>query len=99
MPDGARWFSLARTVRRTATAWGEPEAQFTIGLGCELKHAARLVYARGIDLKAVEPTPIGIHCGLCERPNCAQRALPPLMRALQIDEAVRGISPFSFEDG
>jgi predicted transcriptional regulator/plasmid maintenance system antidote protein VapI len=97
LPDGARWFSMARTVRRTASPWGEPEAQFVIGLGCELKFASRLVYSRGLDLKTYEPTPIGINCRLCERQNCSQRAAPPLMRALQIDESVRGISPFDFE--
>ncbi|MCO4054072.1 MAG: DUF2083 domain-containing protein [Bosea sp.] len=97
LPDGARWFSMARTVRRTASPWGEPEAQFVIGLGCELKFASRLVYSRGLDLKTYEPTPIGINCRLCERQNCSQRAAPPLMRTLQIDESVRGISPFDFE--
>ena len=97
LPDGARWFSVARTVRRTASPWGEPEAQFVIGLGCELKYASRLVYSRGLDLKVYEPTPIGINCRLCERPNCSQRAAPPLMRTLQIDESIRGISPFDFE--
>jgi hypothetical protein len=97
LQDGARWFSIARTVRRGATPWGEPEPQFAIGLGCELKYASRLVYSRGLDLKTYEPTPIGINCRLCERPNCSQRAAPPLMRALQVDESVRGVSPFEFE--
>lgn len=97
LPDGARWFSVARTVRRTATPWGEPEANFVIGLGCELRYANRLVYSRGLDLKTYEPTPIGINCRLCERQNCSQRAAPPLMRALQVDESVRGVSPFEFE--
>jgi predicted transcriptional regulator/plasmid maintenance system antidote protein VapI len=95
--DGARWFSVARTVRRTASPWGEPEAQFVIGLGCEAKYAGRLVYSRGLDLKTFEPTPIGINCRLCERQNCSQRAVPPMMRTLQIDESVRGVSPFDFE--
>lgn len=97
LPDGARWFSIARTVRRTAAPWGEPEAQFVIGLGCDLKYASRLIYSRGLDLKTYEVTPIGINCRLCERPNCSQRAAPPLMKTLQIDESVRGISPFEFE--
>ena len=97
LPDGARWFSLARTVRRNAQAWGEPEAQFTIGLGCELKYASRLVYAKGMDWKLREPTPIGVNCRLCERQNCAQRAAPPILRRLAVDETTRGVSPFAFE--
>jgi len=98
MPDGAKWFSMARQSRRASTGWGEAESQFVIGLGCELKYAHRLTYARGIDLKSTVTTPIGVNCRLCERPNCAQRAAPPMRRRLRIDEAVRNISPFSFGD-
>jgi len=98
MPDGAKWFSMARQSRRASTGWGEAESQFVIGLGCELKYAHRLIYARGIDLKSPVTTPIGVNCRLCERPNCAQRAAPPMKRRLRIDEAVRNISPFSFGD-
>jgi hypothetical protein len=43
MPDGKRWFSIARAVRRIATPWGEPEAEFAIGLGCEERFAPQLV--------------------------------------------------------
>ncbi len=96
LPDGAKWFSIARTVRRAATPWGEPESQFVIGLGCELKFASRLVYSRGIDFKADVATPIGVNCRLCERDNCPQRAAPPMMRQLRIDETTRGVSPFQF---
>ncbi len=99
MPDGSRWFSLARTVRRVATLWGEPGAQFVVGLGCDMKHAHRLVYSKGLDLKSHVPTPIGINCRLCERANCAQRAAPPLLRPLDINENVRGYSPFDTDLG
>jgi XRE family transcriptional regulator, fatty acid utilization regulator len=94
MPDRSRWFTIARTVERRAVPWGDAEAQFVVGLGCELKHAHRLVYSRGLDLKAPEPTPIGINCRLCERPDCAQRAAPPLMRKFDTSETTRGQSPF-----
>ena len=96
LPDGSQWFSLARTVKRSVTPWGAPEPHFAISLGCELKYASRLVYARGLDLAAPDPTPIGINCRLCERPSCPQRAAPPLTRTLVIDERVRGVSPFAF---
>jgi predicted transcriptional regulator len=96
LTDGSQWFSLARTVKRSVTPWGAPDPHFAIGLGCELKFASRLVYARGLDLTAPDPTPIGINCRLCERPSCPQRAAPPLTRPLIIDERVRGVSPFTF---
>jgi XRE family transcriptional regulator, fatty acid utilization regulator len=65
-----------------------------IGLGCDVKHANQLVYSRGLDLKSQAATPIGINCRLCERPDCAQRASPPLMRKMLINENTKGFSPF-----
>jgi XRE family transcriptional regulator, fatty acid utilization regulator len=97
MPDGSRWFSIARTVRRLTAPWGEPNAQFVVGLGCDIKHASRLVYSKGLDLKNLEPTPIGTNCRLCQRLNCAQRAMPPVLRPLTINENIRGYSPFDSE--
>jgi predicted transcriptional regulator/transcriptional regulator with XRE-family HTH domain len=97
LPDGSRWFSVARSVKRAFNPWGTPEPQFVVGLGCELKYAHRLVYARGLDLSAADPTPIGINCRLCERVACPQRAAPPLMHALIVDEMKRGVSPFEFD--
>ncbi len=97
LSDGAKWFSIARTVKRLAAPWGEEDSQFVVGLGCELKHAARLVYAKGLDLKDTPATPIGVNCRLCERANCIQRAAPPLSRPLDVNENVRGYSPFDVE--
>ena len=39
LPDGERFFSIARTVRRTLVPWGQPEASFALGLACDLKSA------------------------------------------------------------
>ncbi len=97
LPDASRWFSIARTVRRAFNPWGAPDPQFVVGLGCELKYAHRLVYARGHDLASADATPIGINCRLCERVACPQRAAPPLMHALIVDEMKRGVSPFEFD--
>jgi XRE family transcriptional regulator, fatty acid utilization regulator len=89
--DGSKWFSVARTVQRVRTPYGEPENQFVIGLGCDIKHAAKLVYAKSQDQPAM---PIGITCRLCDRPNCSQRAAPQANRPLDINENLRGFSPF-----
>ncbi len=98
MPDGVQYFSLARTVRRAITPYSEPEPQLAIGLGCELRYAHRLVYAKGQNLDTPNPTPIGINCQLCDRPDCRQRAAPPLTKTLDVDEHRRGVSPYSFVD-
>ena len=96
MPDGTRYFSLARTVRAYALPWGEPEAHFAIGLGCEIKYARHLAYAKGLDLDHPAATPIGTNCALCPRDTCRQRSAPPLAGRLVVDERVRGQTPFGF---
>lgn len=98
LPDGSQWFSLSRTVRRSLNPWGAIEPRFAIGLGCEIKYARRLVYAKRLDFAALDATPIGINCRLCDRPACPQRAAPPALRPLFTDETIRGISPFTFTD-
>ena len=75
---------------------GEP--RFAIGLGCEIRHAAKLVYATGMDLEMAEGTPIGVNCRLCERENCSQRAEPPITRTLILDENTRRVSSFAFSN-
>ncbi len=96
LPDGSRFFSLAQMVRRPAAPWPHPQPRFAIGLGCDIRHAAKLVYASGMDLDKAQGTPIGVNCRLCERENCSQRAEPPLTRTLILDENTRRVSSFSF---
>lgn len=98
LPDGSRYFSLAQTVRAPTAPHPMPQSRHAIGLGCELRHASRLVYAGGIDLDKVEATPIGVNCRLCERENCSQRAEPPLTRTLILDENTRRIGSFAFSN-
>ena len=98
LPDGTRYFSIARTVRTHVNGWGNIEPQFAVGLGCELKYARQLVYSRGLDLDNPSSTPIGINCALCEREACRQRSQPPLSKALIIDERSRGATPYRFAE-
>jgi len=98
LTDGSQWFSIARTVRRSLTPFGAIAPRFAIGLGCEFKYARRLVYAKRIDFNAPEVTPVGLNCRLCDRPSCPQRAAPPALRPLSIDESLRSLSPFTFKD-
>lgn len=93
-PDGERYFTLARTVRRTGG-----EGDLAIGLGCELKHAGRLAAARGLDLADPLVTPIGPACRICERPECPQRAAQPVSRTLMVDDFRKTVSPYPFAPG
>jgi len=94
MPDGRNYMWVARTVERRAHRYGQPGKTFALGLGCEVRHANRLVYSRGLDLSSDSATPIGSGCRLCERDNCPQRAFPALGRALDIDEHRSTVSPY-----
>ena len=97
MPDGRAYMWVARTVERRAARYGQPDKTFAIGLGCELRHAQRLVYSEGLDLSGdphIRATLIGAGCRVCERDNCPQRAFPALGRALDIDEHRSTVSPY-----
>ncbi|WAZ26152.1 short-chain fatty acyl-CoA regulator family protein [Streptomyces cinnabarinus] len=99
MPDGQRYLWTARAVTRHRGGWGEPGKTYAIGLGCEIRHAHRLVYSDGLDLandSAV--TAIGMGCRVCERLECPQRAAPPLGRSLRIDQNSSTFVPYPVTD-
>ncbi len=97
LPDGARFFTIAKAIRRPGAGPGLPGQVVAVGLGCEAAYAPRLVYADSLPAGAAAPaTPIGITCRLCERAACPQRAHPPLGRRVIVDEARRGFAPFAF---
>ncbi len=93
LPDGTAVFAVARTVRRNAGGYGAPTVLHSVGIGCDLASARRLVYADGVDLDSpAAGVPIGITCRLCERADCQARAFPPVHAPLRVDEHVRGVS-------
>lgn len=96
MPDGRTYLWIARTVTHGRGGYGEPEKSFAIGLGCDLRHAGRLVYAKGLDLDDPgAPTPIGAGCKVCERPACPQRAFPPVGVATVADPNRSRFEPYA----
>ncbi len=95
LEDSARWLTIARTVTPQGRRYGAVPAEFAVGLGVAASHAGTLAVARGIDLKG-EATPIGLGCRSCMRSNCPQRSMPPVGRALVMNERERGISAFTF---
>lgn len=99
MPGRSAYLSISRTVEGVQTGYRGIEIEHAIALGCDIRDAAKVVYADGYDLSNEGlVTPIGPNCRLCERPACAYRAFPPINRALMIDENLRGISPFLFKE-
>lgn len=95
MPDGRTYFWIARTVTRGRPGWGTPGATFAVALGCELRHAHRLVYADGLALDDPRAaTPIGMGCRVCERHDCTQRANPTAGNRLAVDEHRTTATPY-----
>ncbi|BBK40934.1 XRE family transcriptional regulator [Allostella vacuolata] len=74
MPDDRTYFWIARAITRSHGGYGAPTTSFSVGLGCELRHAWRLVYSAGLDVNRA--TPVGPGCRRCQRPSCPQRAYP-----------------------
>ncbi|WP_406406622.1 short-chain fatty acyl-CoA regulator family protein [Streptomyces halstedii] len=98
MPDGKKYFWVARTIARGGFGHHAPRAEFAVALGCELRHAPRLVYAEGVALDdSRAATPIGLGCRICERRDCAQRARPPAGGRLAVDPDRRAYVPYPVE--
>jgi len=98
-PDGQRFFTIGRTVERAVRLDPREDSQLAVGLGCDVKHAGRIVYADGVDLGDPLVTPIGPACAICPRARCPQRAAAPAGRTLSVNELQKTVSPFPFLGG
>lgn len=86
MPDERTYFWIARTTTAEPSRYLGPDKTFTIGLGCDVAHAEKLIYSVGIDLTDPEAiVPIGAGCKICDRAACPQRAFPYLGRPVYVD--------------
>jgi predicted transcriptional regulator len=98
LPDGQRFYSIARTVTAGGGEHGRLRIMRAIALACSAEHAPRLAYAEGLDPKAAQATPIGVTCSLCHRAQCTARAVPPIGREILPDDYRRAAEPFSFSE-
>jgi predicted transcriptional regulator/transcriptional regulator with XRE-family HTH domain len=90
MPDGTRYFCIAKAITKGAHRHNGPRRHVSIGLGCDIAHAADMVYSDGVDVgRAQAAVPIGVGCRVCPRANCGQRAHPPADYTGSVDEADR----------
>ena len=97
LPDGERFFSIARTVASGGGAYGAPKIMRAVALGCAAEHAGRLVYTSGQLAGGPPPaTPIGVTCRLCHRTECPARSAPPIGRTVLPDDFLRTTAPFGF---
>lgn len=100
MPDGTRFFGIARTIERGGGGYQARRKLFAVGLGCELAHAHALVYADGLNLAAPQPVvPIGPGCRVCPRADCVQRAFPPAGKPLVVESDSESLVSYRFAGG
>jgi predicted transcriptional regulator len=99
LPDGQRFFSIARTVTAGGGGFGRPRLDRAVALGCAAEHAGRLVYTQDQPrLSADLATPIGVTCRLCQRTDCIARSAPAIGRQILPDDFRRTTAPFGFSD-
>lgn len=96
LPDGKRFFSVARTVSNVGGGHAQARTKRAIALVCTANDASRLIYAQE---EQRQPTPIGVTCRLCHRAECVARSAPPIGREILTDEYRRDPQPFSFTAG
>ncbi len=90
MPDGEIYFCIARAFEKGGFRHNAQRRHFSIGLGCHVSHATRMIYSDGIDLSnTTQIVPIGVGCRICPRMQCGQRAHPPADHRFRIDPALR----------
>lgn len=94
-PDGSTVLAVARTVHSYATGFHAPDVLYSVGVGCHVSEARRVVYADGLDLENEDAAdPIGMTCRTCERATCKARAFPAIHRLVHVNENVRSLAFF-----
>jgi XRE family transcriptional regulator, fatty acid utilization regulator len=97
LPDGQRFFSIARTVTAGGGSFDAIKVERAIAVGCAAEHAKHLIYTHdGQDPAADKPTPVGVACRVCHRPRCAARSALPIGRELLPDDFRTLSVPFGF---
>ena len=76
MPDGHSYLWIARHIQGQVQPFGTPRKEFSVGLGCDISQAHRLIYSDALNLNPAAATPIGPGCTTCPRSACPQRAFP-----------------------
>ncbi len=90
MPDGQRYFCIARTIAKGDHRYNARRRYMSIGLGCSIHHAKEMVYSDGMDLTGdSQLVPVGVGCRICPRLECGQRAHPPADHRFRLDDSVR----------
>ena len=95
MPNGEKYFCIARAFQKRSGGFDSPESFYSIGLGCSLNDASEMIYGERVLLDSSENiVPVGVSCRSCPRIDCRQRAFPPSNHQLTYNENVKGLSAY-----
>lgn len=97
LPNGARFFSVARTVVSGGGGFDRPGVTRAVALACAAEEAHRLIYAGPVSDESAF-TPIGVTCRLCNRAECVARSAPPIGREILPDDTRRPLQPYAFAE-
>lgn len=96
MPDGQTYFCIGRSFEKGGHRHNAPRRHFSIGLGCHISHASRMIYSDGINLSDERQiVSIGVGCRICPRMECEQRAHPPADHRFRLEDRERAESLYS----
>lgn len=72
--NGARYLFIAKSVSKRVAAYQEQPVYSSIMLACDILHADRTIYGRGLNLAdRTSVVPVGTSCRLCARRECGHR--------------------------
>ncbi|MFU0504889.1 helix-turn-helix domain-containing protein [Pseudaminobacter sp. NGMCC 1.201702] len=72
--NGSRYLFIASAVSKRAGAYREQPFHYSVMLACDILHADRTIYGRGLNLgEPLITVPVGPSCRLCVRRQCGHR--------------------------
>jgi predicted transcriptional regulator len=90
MPEGQRYFCIAKSITKGGHHHSAPRRHMSVGLGCHIAYAPGLIYSDGIDISNPDQAvPIGVGCRICPRLDCGPRAHPPSDHRFVFDDSKR----------
>ncbi len=94
MPEGERYLLAARCISKRAAGFGQVETLYSIMIGCDASHRARIVYGDGFTgSHGASVTEAGFSCRSCSRSACPQRAHPAILASDRQKEASADAPP------
>ena len=83
MLDRVRYLCIGRSIVKRSGNYLQPNRHYAIGICCEIAHADKvLLDLEGLRLDGAAVPSVSRR--ICERPDCHQRAFPPLGRATMV---------------